>query len=313
MNSTSLFLWLAISGAFSIAGAEQPSAVAFSESAESRFSLTVDSGLSQDSFEWTIAGDTQGRHPNILSELEWEKLQIIPASLSAEFKMFDHWRARLGGSYGWITDGENRDSDYAANNRQVEFSRSSAETSGRTLDAQFGLGYELPRLLKNVTLTPWIGVAYHQQKLIDQNGVQELDLIYRDLGPFSGLNSCYKSEWRGISLGLESRILLSDTRRIVLNSQYERVSYSASANWNLRTDFTGFHHHAEGNGYRLSLGYEWDPAPRWTLGIHARWSFFQTAAGIDQTNFTDGTHEKTRLNEVEWITLGIHASATYRF
>jgi len=74
LNSTSLFLWLAISGAFSIAGAEQPSAVAFSESAESRFSLTVDSGLSQDSFEWTIAGDSQGKHPNILSELEWEKL-----------------------------------------------------------------------------------------------------------------------------------------------------------------------------------------------------------------------------------------------
>ncbi len=303
-----LFLPLA-SCAF--AGTATP--VAFAPAKPVDISLTADTGWRQDHFEWTIAGDQQGRHPNILSNLDWTHLEIIPVSLGAELRLRDHWRVQLGGSYGWIADGRNRDSDYDANNRQGEFSRSHGDTSGHTFDAAFAIGYDLPEVIQRVTLTPWIGLDYHQQHLTDQNGVQDVDTLFHEIGPFGRLHSTYEAEWRGVSLGLDAHLRTSNTTRIVLGARYELVTYYATADWNLRSDLTGFKHRANGDGWRLSAGYEWIPAPRWMLGLHADWSLFQTRAGTDHTDYSDGTSSETRLNEVKWTSVGVRASLTYRF
>jgi opacity protein-like surface antigen len=275
--------------------------------------LTLDTGWRHDNLQWTIAGDTSGRHPNILSDLDWTELEIIPASLTADVTLQDHWRVRLSGSYGWIVDGRNRDSDYDFNDRKGEFSRSYADTTGRTIDAEIALGYDLPPMARAVTLTPWLGLSYHQQHLNDRNGVQVVDTEFGDLGPFGGLDSVYEAEWFGVVFGLEACVRLGDTTRLTLGGRYELITYEAEADWNLRTDFEGFDHHADGDGWRLAVGFEWDFAPRWTLGLRAEWSLFETDAGIDHTDFTDGTSIDTQLNEVKWESVGLRAGIVYRF
>ncbi len=275
--------------------------------------LSLETGWRQDQFQWTIAGDLSGRDPNILSDLEWSDLEIIPATLTADVTLRDHWRVQLSGSYGWIVDGSNRDSDYFFNNRRGEFSRSSADTDGRTIDAGFAIGYDIPLAASRVKVTPWVGLNYHQQHLNDTNGVQQVDRFYGDLGPFSGLNSTYEAEWYGVTFGLDATVRLSDSTRLLLGARYELAEYEAEADWNLRTDFDGFNHDADGDGWRLTAGFEWDFARAWTLGIHADWWLFQTDAGVDHTRFSDGTSVDTRLNEVEWESVGVRIGVTHRF
>ena len=276
-------------------------------------SLTLDAGWRHDDFQWTIAGDRHGKHPNILSDLDWSDLEIVPVSLTAEVKLRDHWRAQLAGSYGWIVDGENRDSDYFLNNRKGEFSRSRADTRGRTVDAELALGYDLPEVARRVVFTPWLGVSYHQQHLNDRNGVQLVDTESGDFGPFPGLDSIYEAEWFGVVFGLDACVKLTEHTRFLFGARYELVTYEANADWNLRTDFDGFTHDARGDGWRLGAGVEWDFAPQWTLGLHASWSLFETDAGLDRTTFSDGSRIETRLNRVAWESVGVRLGVTHRF
>lgn len=306
-------LWLASAGASLFAGAIAPTALIEPPARAWELSLTLDTGWRHDDFQWTIAGDTSGRNPNILSDLDWSDLEIIPVGITADVRLKDHWRVQLSGSYGWIADGENRDSDYDFNNRKGEFSRSYADTEGRTIDAGFAIGYDVKLADEKVIVTPWVGVNYHQQHLNDKNGVQVVDYYYGDLGPFRGLDSVYEAEWFGVTFGLDAAVRMSATTRFLVGARYELADYRAEADWNLRTDFTGFNHRADGDGWRLSAGVEWDFARRWTLGLHADWSLFRTGSGIDHTDFTDGTSIDTRLNEVEWESIGVRLGLTHRF
>ncbi len=276
--------------------------------------VTADAGWRQDHFQWTIAGSTAGKDPNILSDLDWTDLEIVTSSLGAELVFKDQWRLRLSGTYGWIVDGDNRDSDYFLNNRRGEFSRSTADTDGYTVDANIELGYDLPAIADRITFTPLVGLGYHRQTLEDTNGVQTVDPLYGALGPFPGLNSQYQANWFGVTFGLESRIRVTDTVRFIAAGRYNLITdYEADGDWNLRSDLKGFKHESDGgDGWLLSAGIEWDFAPRWTLGIHGDWSLFETDHGTDTTRFSDGS-TKTRVNEVEWESIGVRAGITFTF
>ncbi len=294
------------------AGGPPQQAMAVEAPRRCEFSLTLDTGWREDDLEWTIAGDSHGHHPNILSDLEWKDVEIVPVALMAEVKLRDGWRVEIGGEYGWMTDGRNRDSDYDSSDRRDEFSRSYADTRGHTIDAEFALGHDLRPVARVITFTPWLGLDYHQQHLNDRNGLQVIDKEFGDLGPFQGLDSVYQAEWFGVMAGLDASVRLSDSTRLKLAARYEHFTYEAEADWNLRSDLSGFSHRANGDGWRLCAGLEWDIAPRWTLELRGEWSLFQTHAGVDHTDFSDGTTDETRLNEVEWGSVAVRAGVTYR-
>lgn len=276
-------------------------------------SVGLESGWRHDDFQWTIAGDYWGENPNILSDLDWTDLEIVTVGLNLDIKHRDVWRGKLAGSYGWIVDGQNRDSDYNYNNRKGEFSRSSADTDGHTTDIEVALGYDLPEIANRVTFTQWFGVSYHNQKLKDTNGIQLIDTEYGYKGPFGGLNSTYDAEWYGVTFGLDASIRLTDTARIILGARYELANYEADADWNLRPDFDGFYHDADGDGWRLSAAFEWAFAKNWLFQTKAGWSIFRTDAGTDLTYYSDNTASVTRLNEVRWDSFNVTAGVIFRF
>jgi len=55
-------------------------------------------------------------------------------------------------------------------------------------------------------------------------------------GPFPGLASSYDAQWIGPWLGAEALIEAERGWSIMANFEYHLADYSASANWNLRTD-----------------------------------------------------------------------------
>lgn len=279
---------------------------------DSPFSFTLGSGWRRDELRWTIAGDSSGRNPNILSELDWTDLEIIPVSLVGELTFLKRWHLALEGSYGTITGGKNRDSDYNSNNRRGQFSRSRAETEGKVLDGSLLLGYDFP-LHSRLILTPWAGVTLRRQDLNDKNGVSEIDTESGETGAFSGLDSKYGAEWRGGVLGLEGKLRLSDRWRLRAGFRYALLDYEGTGEWNLRDDMDGFKHTATGHGWQLQAGAEWDLAPRWTLGVSAFYGRYTTSSGTDETILNDGGRVSTRLNEVEWKTAGVNAAVTFKF
>src|SRR5258708_31994703 len=62
-----------------------------------KLQLSVAGGYRQENLRWSIAGNANGRNPNILSELRWENVGGPVAAAHLRFIMFDRWQ--LEGEY----------------------------------------------------------------------------------------------------------------------------------------------------------------------------------------------------------------------
>ncbi|NOQ93700.1 MAG: hypothetical protein GQ547_03575, partial [Methylophaga sp.] len=214
-----------------------------------RAEFYVSTGYRKDQLHWSIAGPNGS--PNIISELTWKDIEIATLNIGTTLHFQSNWLLSMDASYGHIFDGRNQDSDYRGNNKTGEFSRSYADSDkGITLDGSIYAGYKWQVITKpqqEVVLIPKIGFSYHSQFLNDTNGelvvstpAPEFGITVDNLNPlgkFSGLNSYYEASWFGPWLGLESQFAINEKFRFGLNLEYHYAFYSATADWNLRSDF----------------------------------------------------------------------------
>jgi hypothetical protein len=91
--------------------------------AEIYTNTSLSAGYRIDTLDWSIAGDTTGNNPNVLSELTWDSLNILQIGIESDISIGQKVYMRGNLSGGYIYSGEVRDSDYAADNRTLEFSR----------------------------------------------------------------------------------------------------------------------------------------------------------------------------------------------
>ena len=272
-----------------------------------------------DTFDWNIAGDLDGTDPNILSELTWENLNIYELSLgfSTLVKQTVYFRAYM--NYGRITSGDNQDSDYSADNRQDEFSRSNNSTDdGNTIDVSLGAGLILPIFSDKFIIMPMVGLSYHSQNLTMTDGFQTIP----PLGPFPGLDSTYEAEWRGPWAGLEMQLDLETGWRAVPRIypfavfEYHWAVYDAEADWNMSDDFDhplSFEHEAEGTGFRIVAGLGASLSQKWSLEVGYFQQTWSAEDGTDRVFFNDGTYGETRLNEVNWESRSLGLAIRYQY
>ena len=306
-------------------------AQAFGEHSETEFALSL--GYRMDSLDWNISGEGNpvGSSPNILSELEWRDMQFM--QLKTELTTTNHTGFVFRGSldYGWVRDGENQDSDYAGDNRTLEFSRSVNGVDGsKVVDISGGLGFNLiSDGTESYQIRPMFGYSYHRQDMRMTNGDQRVfDLANYQifdpsasgtvpLGPFPGLNSSYEATWKGFWLGVDTEMDLTSESRLFARLEAHRVNYSAEANWNLRTDFAhpvSFTHDANGQGGVLTLGWKQMPEIyRWRWGVTLTLQSWNTDAGTDRTFLANGAVGVGKLNEVNWSSKSLDISLQKRF
>jgi len=284
---------------------------------ESGGSLSL--GYRVDSLDWNIRA---GSGPNVLSELEWKDMDIaqLRGELSGSNGENIYFRGQA--SYGWVWDGRNRDSDYAGDNRSLEFSRSSNSVDGsRVLDLSAGLGVTFHTgAADRWRIIPMVGYSWHYQGLRMRNGNQ---VVWNSsnaallgingnvpLGPFAGLNSNYDAQWYGPWLGTDIFLDLQAGGTVFMRLEAHRVHYSAQANWNLRSDFAhpvSFEHRADGWGQVLELGWQGVSSPmHWTWGVSIVVQSWSTDAGVGRVFFSDGGVGVVRLNEVNWSSNSIN-------
>lgn len=284
------------------------------------FSLGVDYRLGE--FDWNIAGDANGANPNILSELSWVDLEIpqVTASMSAHFG--DHVVLRADGAYGRIINGKNQDSDYAGDNRTLEFSRSNNAGRGDTDDTSLALGYRFvvfdEAAGRYAHITPLAGYSLHHQNLKIKNGVQTIPATE----PLPGLNSTYDAEWQGPWLGVNMRLEADERTALLVDLAYHWADYAAEANWNLRDDLAhpvSYRHDSQGQGVIAALGITHVLRRHWAVLVRLESQHWSADPGTDIVYLVDATTgapqppSTTRLNAVHWVTRALGAAVIFRY
>ena len=282
--------------------------------------FTLSAGYRQDDLDWSIAGNSDGENPNILSELTWDDIDSYQVSLQGSMVWPDRIAVRGYVNYGWIFDGDNQDSDYLGDNRTLEFSRSNNKTDDDDLwDVSLAIGYPF-RFGQMVlgTLTPLLGYSYHEQNLNITDGNQTIP----DLGPFPGLDSSYETEWYGPWIGFDLRFKARDITAFAhrfetyFSYEYHWFDYEAEADWNLRDDFAhpkSFEHDADGNGWKIGTGFNVWFHRNWALNFNFDYHDWSTDGGRDKVFFSDGGTAETKLNEVNWTSYAVSLGVSLRF
>jgi hypothetical protein len=320
----SLLIFLAAPAAMADSG--RLSATQTSMSAEKKKSIpletdfTLSTGYRVDELDWDIAGDINGNNPNVLSELTWDDVESYQLKFQGSLVWPNIIALRGYANYGWIFDGDNQDSDYLANNRTFEFSRSNNSTDDDyVLDASLAIGYPFRFGQAEIgTITPLLGYSYHEQNLNITKGNQTIP----ETGPFPGLNSSYDTEWHGPWIGIDMRFKAREIKTFAhrvetyFTYEYHWADYYAEADWNLRKDFAhpkSFEQDADGNGWKIGAGFNLWLHRNWALNFNFDYQDWSTDDGTDKVFFSDGSTAKTKLNEVNWTSYALSLGASLRF
>lgn len=309
------------------------SVLAFDGLVIERSGVDFTGGYRSDQLKWSIAGDRDGQTPNILSELDWEDIEIFQLSAQGwieteripylDKKTFFLTRF----SIGKILDGDVRDSDYAGNNRTKEWSRSvNHADSGVVVDLSGAWGPQIKfAAIDNFILTPLVGYGFNMQALSMSDGRQVIsDSSLTSPGHsaphpqrrIAGLDSSYTAYWHGPWVGLNGAYNLNDRFVLLTGIEYHLVNLFAQADWNLRSEFehpVSFEHEARGTGLVWTFTCEYLVDQRWSLLFNGRIQDWKTESGIDRTYFADGSKGVSRLNRVEWNSYELMSGIQYRF
>ncbi len=301
--------------------------------------VEVSQVLRADSFRWSIAGETRnGDHLNVLSELKWDDLDVYELQLRASgdlggIEWLNHdlfFTGCLGG--GTIYNGQVRDSDFAASNRRLEWSRSvSGAGDGQVVDFSVEIGPVFVLKDRPVKITPILGFQFDYLGLVLQDGRQ----VYSDQaiydqyfqesggtvsvpppGPIEGLDSSYEAYLFGPVVGVRLELPLNEAFSLATAFRYHLFYYFAQADWNLRTDLdhpVSFEHSAVGDGFDWSLEAFYRLSERWSVMLLGASRYFTTQSGTDKTYLEDGTVSKTTLNKVTWESHSVSLSFQYLF
>ena len=281
--------------------------------------LGINAGFRVDQLDWNIAGKFFGQEVNVLSELDWNNIEIWQVGLNGKMAVGNDvavYNTYIRGSfdYGLITDGTGHDTDYHGNNRTLEFSHSiNSNEEDYVLDASLGLGFEKKYWQERCTLGWLAGYSYHKQNIRFSNGHQ----LVPTNEPIIGLDSSYRSKWYGPFASIDIELHPYPRVSLLGSAEYHWSNFEAQANWNLRTDFAhpvSFQQEADdGVGMVGTLKGSYLFTNGWIFDLIFTYRDFSVHDGINQYLMENGTFINNRLNEVNWKSFNTSAGLTYKF
>ena len=274
--------------------------------------LELTGGYRLGGLRWNIAGDLYGTNPNILSELTWSYLQVYQIERLSEILVNDVvFRMSVG--YGWVTAGDNQDSDYNLDDRTDEWSRSYSDARGGFLfSGSAALGYRFRLWDEHLTLKPLLGLAYNQQAMVMTDGVW----VIPPTGPVAGLNSRYVAHWGSMWTGAAIDAEIAERLSLGVVLAVHGAAYIALADWNLRPDFAhpvSFIHRAFGLGVEGEISLDFVINQWWVLKCSFGIEYWEAGPGLDITFRNDGSYLVTRLNEVVWRSMTFSIGPALRY
>lgn len=274
----------------------------------SNLSITAGAAHRTTDFRWSIAGNEQGKDPNILSELIYNPINSAGIQLAANYRFFKKFTLRSGFSYLGTYKGSATDIDYDGDNRTAYLPPSRGDTlfdshRGNIKQYDISLSYDL---FKNSIFDVRAGAGF--------NSSRELFYLRDDAMP--DLNTTYLARWVAASIFLNGKVWL--TRQLYLNPEVSFLPgrYTASANWNEQADFkhpVSFIHDAASSGwnYSAAIGYHFNRH----IGISSSWQYsnWKTQPGVDRLFLKNGNKPETQMNGAFKRSSSLQLNATYTF
>lgn len=273
-----------------------------------RLKLSAGSGYWQEDLRWSIAGNLQGRNPNILSELVWEDLRGPQIHASLRWNAWKRFYLQGSFSRSFIVAGQATDTDYEGDNRtDPSFHASLDSDQGGSTFASAGIAYDLWRN----------GRCYFIPQVGNRMSWQAVYLLDREQsGREEELQGTYKTRWNGPYISLEPGVFL--TERLTANAvlTYYLIRYQARASWHLIEDFqqpVSFRQWANGQGLDARAGLSLQLRPSFlSVYVSGNYFYWKTDSGTDELYLTSGETPRTRLNEVIrkgfGVSIGAHIS-----
>jgi hypothetical protein len=251
--------------------------VAQAQDIEKKLQLSLSTGSQNEDFHWSIAGNSNGQSPNVLSELKWKNVNGQEYKAAMQWNVWRRFSLFADYSRVSVTSGSVNDMDYQGDNRTAPtYTGNFSDNKGNTSSWSAGAGYIIFNN-KLFSLVPYVGFG---------DNVQNFYLV--DLtGQFPALNSNYFARWNGPF--------------IKEDLTYNQVNYTAQGNWNLINEFqhpVSYRHVAKGYGINANARLAFSITNHIALNIGYGYYKWETGNGTDQLYLTSGQVDNTRLNGV---------------
>ena len=258
--------------------------------------LTAEVGMHAAEFEWTEA------EPSWQSVLEYRDIAALDYKFGAEAALHNSrghalcLRGRF--AVGWITAGENRDTDFADGAME---NQSVSELSGELWEYSVDVGgrVALTEQLgdRPSHLTLRLGYAHTEHNFADADLHNTFPFEYWGYGDVS----TYDAVWKGPYVGVDFSIELAERLELTAGFEGQLARYEGLADWMLREDFAhpSFEHTATGMGVAVRLGASYRINDWLSLGANASYQSKWASDGTSFTWFADGTEVEINLEEVK--------------
>ena len=262
---------------------------ALAQNIEKKVQLSLSAGQQQEDFHWSIAGNSNGQNPNVLSELKWKNISGLNYAAALKWNIWKNISLYADYNHQLIKSGTVNDMDYSGNNRNAPvYTGNFNDNKGYTSSFNSGAGYVV--FNNNLfSLIPYIGYGTSTQSLY------LVDLT----GQFPTLNSTYRANWNGPFVKVSSSVRLTRLLKLTGNITYNQVNYNAQGDWNLINEFqhpVSYRHDAKGYGLNANAGLAFGITHNIALNISYSYFSWETGTGFDQLYLATGQIDKTQLN-----------------
>jgi hypothetical protein len=249
------------------------------------------SGYRWTNVQWSIAGDLNGKAPNILSELQWKNTGGPYINFGLAWNFWKQLELHATFTETFIISGTATDTDFTGDNRTYPSYNSELNSNDGSLMATgSAIAYKFS-LHDNFSVTPSIGYGRNSQSLHLTDKYPSANSVQ--------LNSSYKMIWNGPCVGVSPSITFSKKLQMLATAIYHQVQYNASANWNLIEAFqhpVSFRHRAKGFGVETEIKLHIRLRPFLSLAAVFDYAHWETGYGIDELFLSTGEIQKTRFN-----------------
>jgi len=231
-------------------------------------------------FSWSIAGDYEGKIPNVLSELTWDNIRSVGIDHALELRVMK-MPVKFRFAYDWVCAGQATDSDYTTDNRGTIGNRKVFNSNnGKSIEAQ-----ALFSFFDKIKLNT--GILFRDQTLTLDHAIN---------------SSTYNARWFGGMVESEKEVRLGDHLYANAKVKIAGARYLSTANWILRQDLGHPRSFAQDAydfwfGSCLELGCV---IKTFKIALMFSFDLNQSIKGADVLHFRSGDVALTRFNGVKW-------------
>lgn len=276
----------------------------------------IGTGYRQGCMRWSISGPEGS--PNVFVTNNWKQLRMYGVEGAARYVSVHHYVLQVGGNCGKIYHGHNRESVYLLDGKTAEAARIISKSNiGHAYDLNAAIGYQVMSVGRRTLFTVLAGYSHDQQDLHLTDGKLVENGLTGQLGPIPYQNSTYNARWFGPWLGIDMSTRVECNASLYASVAYHIPQFRADGRWKLRDQFLDkIEQKASAWGYDASLGFSWDFAERWGLGILAKYRHFHTHSGSNRATVQTGPQlvkVHSKLNSVSWALMSFSLSLWGRF